>query len=111
MPDMATYNKIASAMGMSMQTLFTKLGNDASVQLTPYTARIQIKSGKSKLAKAIINSAVKTPLRINNIVPGGKVPGARDFRYDSMMKQWKIATPQAKEEAIRYLEYLNAAKE
>ena len=111
LPDMATYNKISSAMGISMQTLFTKLGNDASVQLTPTTTRIQVKGGKDKFVKAIINSGIKTPLRVNNIVHVGKVPGVKDFRYDSMMKQWEIATPKAKEEAIRYLEYLNAVKE
>jgi len=110
-PDMATYNKIASAMGMSMQTLFTKLGNDASVQLAPVTARVQVKGGNDKFVKAIINSAIRTPLRINNIVPSGKVPGVRDHRYDSMMKQWKVATPKAKEETIRFLEYLNTVKE
>lgn len=111
LPDMATYNKIASAMGISMQTLFTKLGNDASVQLTPTTTRIQVKGGKSPYVKAIINSAIKTPLRVSNIAPVGKVSEPKDFQYDLMMKQWKIATPKAKEETVRFLEYLNTVKE
>jgi len=32
-PDLETYSRIASAMGMSLQTLFEKLGNDATVRL------------------------------------------------------------------------------
>lgn len=113
-PDFSTYKKLADAMGISLQELFTTLGNDASVKLKPINSvRVQVKGGKNTLAKAIINSTVKTPPQLNNTVnnvPTGKVLGVKDSTYDSMMKQWEVATPKAKEEAIRYLEYLNTVK-
>ena len=35
-PDLETYKKIAMAMGISMQTLFEQLGNDATVDLMSF---------------------------------------------------------------------------
>ena len=73
--------------------------------------RIAIRQPKSKLAYAYIKAVVKNPLDEKKAKRIEIVPKIIDPKLESLVKQWEVATPKAKEEAIRYLEYLNTVKE
>jgi len=73
--------------------------------------RIAIRQPKSKLAYAYIKAVVKNPLDEKKAKRIEIVPKIIDPKLESLVKQWEVATPKAKEEAVRYLEYLNTVKE
>ena len=73
--------------------------------------RIEIKQPKHKLAKAYLKAVIKDPTIKDKATRVSIVPKIIDPKFDSLVKQWEVATPKVKEEAVRYLEYLNTVKE
>ena len=73
--------------------------------------RIKIRQSSSKLARAYIKAVVKNPLDQDKSTRIAIIPKAVDPKFDTLVRQWEIASPKVKEEAVRYLEYLNTVKE
>lgn len=73
--------------------------------------RIKIRSSRSKLASAYLKTVVKNPLGQDKATRITIIPKTVEPEFDSLVRQWEVATPKAKEEVVRYLEYLNTVKE
>ena len=73
--------------------------------------RIKIRSSRSKLASAYLKAVVKNPLGQDKATRITIIPKTVEPEFDSLVRQWEVATPKAKEEVVRYLEYLNTVKE
>ena len=71
--------------------------------------QIKLKHNTKSFGSAYIKAVVNNPHtgRSNSLVK--IVPKINDPKFDSMVQAWKVASPKAKEEAVRFLEFLNSS--
>jgi transcriptional regulator with XRE-family HTH domain len=104
-PDMETYKKLADGMGVSVHSLFEKLGNDATVNILP-VQKIRKPFGKV-IAGKVDEKVEKFFVEEHYYEPDIEI----DPQYASMMKLWKVATPKARKAAMEVLRVMSDADE
>lgn len=72
--------------------------------------KITIKPRGHRITNAYIKAIVKNPNDRSKTAYINVIPKKIDPGFDSLVKQWEVATPKVREEAIRYIEYLNTTK-
>ena len=100
-----TYKKLADGMGVSVHSLFEKLGNDATVNILP-VQKIRKPFGKV-IAGKVDEKVEKFFVEEHHYEPDIEI----DPQYASMMKLWKVATPKARKAAMEVLRVMSDADE
>lgn len=72
--------------------------------------KITIKPRGNRITNAYIKAIVKNPNDRSKTAYINVIPKKIDPSFDSLVKQWEVATPKIREEAIRYMEFLNTTK-
>ena len=103
--DMETYKKLADGMGITVQKLFEKLGDDAEVKLTPSPMS---KPARELFAMGSMPSRIRAGVRYGIETKEKQIVEVSvDPKLATMMKLWKVASPKAKDATIEILKIMN----
>lgn len=69
--------------------------------------QIKLKHNIKSFGNAYVRAVVNNPRKDNQVVAVRVISKKNDPEFDSLVKAWNVATPKAKEEAVRFLEFLN----
>ena len=129
-PDLETYKRLADGMQISVQTLFNRLGNDATVKLSVPQENRATADGEKKLVikgfspkatrlyatdamprradlSGVYGTARTTEAIKGTLIPGAVVTGVEeDPELRVLLRMWKKSTPERRKKIVRIIKEL-----
>ena len=75
----------------------------------PKVTRIKLKRTNNSFVRAIVNSSIREPVEGIKFTDVSAIPTFEDPKYDSLMKEWRVATPENKDTIIQVLKAMNVS--